>query len=301
MSARDALQQGYFPLNASPAVHITRVPFANTLGLVWEGGDAAGARVKLPFSSAAATADKHAVDSMAILALIDHACSAAVFLALPCPTLVATLDLRCEFAAASEPGEDVLCTAQTQYLAQGFALVRASAANKGSGRQLAYASSAYALGAHPGMKGKEAAAQALQNVAVGHEHHDGFQQMLGLQRFGGAFRMPFDERLIGAVSLPSVHGGATAAALALAAGGHAEAAIEPAGPWRPLTLSVHYLRAVRAEPLLLEPVLRKPGSGSCVVGVAASQGGTEKNVALAECLLVRANSEPSARATESLR
>lgn len=301
MSARDAKQRGYFPSNASPRVHLARVPFASTLGLIWEGGDAAGAHVKLPFNSAAASADKLAVDPMAILALIDHACSAAVYLALPSPTLIATLDLRCEFAAASEPGEDVLCTAQTQYLAGGFAVVRASAFHKVSGRKLAQASSAYALGAHPGMKGRDTATQSQPNVAIEREHHDGFQHMLGLQRFGGGVRMPFHERLIGAVSLPSVHGGATAAALALAAIGHVEATIEPAGSWRPLTLSVHYLRPVRAEPLLMEPVLRKPGGSSCVVGVAASQTGIAKEVARAECLLVHANSGSAVRAKGSPR
>lgn len=287
MSARDAAQRGFFPFDASAEVHLTRVPFAGTLGLVWQGGDTDGARVRLPFSSAVACADRLAVDAMAILASIDHVCSAAVYLSLPRRALIATLDLRCEFIAESEPGEDVVCTALTHYLDDRFALVRATAVHRSGGRPLAYAGSAYALGAHPGMKGKEAAPRASQLDATGREHHDGFHQMLGLDPFGEGFRMPFHQRLIGAVSLPSVHGGATAAALGLAAGAHVETAPHPGGRWRPLTVSVNYLRAVRAEALLLQPLLRKPGSHNCMVGVAATQAGYGKEVAHAECLLVR--------------
>jgi acyl-coenzyme A thioesterase PaaI-like protein len=231
------------------------------------------------------------VDPLAILAQVDHACSAAVYLALPRPSLIATVDLRCEFAAAPEPGSDVLCTALTQYLDCGFAIVRASAVSTATGRCLAYASSAYAVGAHPGMKGKEVAAEAWLKPSMAREVHKGFENMLGLLPDGANFCLPFHERLVGAVSLPSVHGGATAAALALAACGNAAATVEPNAQWRPLTLSVHYLRAVRAEPLLLQPVLRKPGARSCVFGVAATQSGAGKDVAHAECLLVRGNAD----------
>lgn len=297
MSAREAVQQGFFPLEANPAAHMSRVPFACTLGFIWEGSDAQGARVRLPFNGAVAAADGLAADPLAILALLDHTCSAAVYLALPRPSLIATVDLRCEFAAAPEPGEDVVCTALTQYLDR-FAIVRATATSTASGRPLAYASSAYAVGAHPGMKGKKVAPEAWLKTGIVREVHEGFEQMLGLQPHDTNFCLPFHDRLVGAVSLPAVHGGATAAALALAACGHAATTVERSAIWSPLTVSVHYLRAVRAEPLWLQPVLRKPGAHSCVIGVTAAQSDAGKEVAHAECLLVRRNADHAGQPRE---
>lgn len=279
---------GFFPLQANPAEHMTRVPFATALGLVWEGGADRTARVRLPMSRAVASADGRQLDSLALLALLDHSCSAAVYLALPRPSLVATIDLRCEFAHDVEPGVDAICCASTQYLDEHFAIVRATAVSATSGRCLVYASSTYAVGAHPGMAGKEVTAEAWLRPGVGHEPQQSFRGMLALQPDGADFTLPFHQRLVGAVSLPAVHGGATAASLTLAAATHVEGTIAPPGSWAPLSVSVHYLRAVQARPLSIKPMLRKPGARSCVVGVSSSQGDAGKESAHAECLLVRA-------------
>ena len=279
---------GFFPLNANPAAHMARVPFATTLGLVWEGSMDRTAHVRLPMSEAVAALDGERVDSLALLALLDHSCSAAVYLALPRPSLLATVDLRCEFAHRAEPGADVICRASTHFLDDHFAVVRATAVSAASGECLAYASSTYAVGAHPGMAGKEVAAEAWLQPGIGRKPQQSFRGMLALQAGTSDFILPFHDRLVGAISLPAVHGGATAAALALAAASHAERIIEPACSWDPLSVTVHYLRAVQARPLTVRPVLRKPGARSCVVGVSSFQGDAGKETAHAECLLVRA-------------
>lgn len=278
---------GFFPLDANPAEHMARVPFASALGLVWEGGADRTAQVRLPMNRAVASPDGLRVDPLALLALIDHCCSAAVYLALPRPSLLATVDLRCEFAQRGEPGADVVCRATTQHLDDHFAVVRATAVSAATGECMAYASSTYAVGAHPGMAGKTAAPEAWLQAGIAREPHRSFRGMLALQAEGPDFVLPFHERLVGAVSLPAVHGGATAAALTLAAATYAGRAIEPAGDWFPLSVTVHYLRAVQARPLTVRPVLRKPGARSCVVGVSSFQGDVGKESAHAECLLVR--------------
>jgi acyl-coenzyme A thioesterase PaaI-like protein len=117
--------------------------------------------------------------------------------------------------------------------------------------------------------------------------HLDFESMLDLRSRMGRFELPFHERLIGAVSLPAVHGGATAASLALSACHLAQSQVSAVRRWQPLTVTVHYLRAVRGESLIVEPVLRKPGTASCEIGVSGMQSNTSKQVVHAECLLVQ--------------
>lgn len=282
---------GFFPLDANPAAHMARVPFAATLGFVWEGSEDGAARVRLAFDAATATPDGRCIDPLVLLALLDHACSASVYLALPRPALIATVDFRCEFTRATRPGADVFCRARTQFLDAHFAVVRAEAASPATGEVVAYASSTYAIGAHPGMARKEVAAEAWLKPGLARETHPSFRSLLGLQGMQDEFQLPFHERLVGAVSLPAVHGGATAAGLVLAAMRQASVSIEPAAAWQPLSVTVHYLRAVQARPLHIRPALRKPGARSCVFGVTSHQDDSTRECAHAECLLVRAPSQ----------
>jgi acyl-coenzyme A thioesterase PaaI-like protein len=277
---------GFFPLDANPAAHMARVPFAATLGFVWEGGEDGLARVRMPLDAAAAAPGGHVIDPLALLALLDHGCSASVYLALPRPALIATVDFRCEFAHPIEAGADVACRARTQFLDAHFAVVRAEAVSTTSGHVVAYTSSTYAIGAHPGMARKEVAAEAWLQPGIAREPQRDFRSMLGLRGHQGEYQLPFHDRLVGAVSLPAVHGGATAAALVLAAMKEAEATIQPAAAWQPLSVTVHYLRAVQAQALHVRPALRKPGARSCVVGVSSHQGDPARECAHAECLLV---------------
>lgn len=285
------LAMGFFPLDANPAAHMARVPFAHTLGFVWEGDEHRTARVRLPLSAAATVKDEGRVDRLAMLALLDHACSAAVYLALPRPSLIATVDLRCEFGGIPDIGADIVCEARTQHLDEHFAVVRASASSARTGTLLAWASSTYAVGAHPGMAGKKVDIHAWSQPAVASAPQQDFRSMLALSGERD-FELPFHERLVGAVTLPAVHGGATSAALTLAAMRTAQRAVEPASAWEPLSVTVHFLRAVQARGLSIRPTLRKPGSRRCIVGVSSFQRDACRESAHAECLLSRALDTP---------
>lgn len=278
---------GFFPLDANPAAHIARVPFAQALGFVWkDDDDSRVARVLLPFAPAVSYGMPAGIDPLALLGLLDHTCSAAVYLALPRPALIATVDLRCEFLHPLVPGADVACTAQTEFLNDRFAVVRAQACCAQTGRRVALASSTYAVGTHPGMAGREIDPNAWLQPPARHACPMGLRSLLALEPDGSAWRMPFQPRLVGAVSLPAVHGGASFAALALAALQFAARAATPARRWRPLSLSASYLRAVQAQTLVIQPVLRKAGPRSCVVGVSSHQSDPAKPAVHAECLFV---------------
>jgi acyl-coenzyme A thioesterase PaaI-like protein len=291
MSQTPARWIGFFPAAADPATHLASVPYARALGFVWERGDHDGVRMRMPFSAGVSTADGQGIDPLATLGLLDHACSAAVYLSLDSPTLIATIDLRTEFAEPHEAGSDVICTARTQFNDGAFALVRAQTQSAASGRVLAYASSAYAIGSHPGMKGKNPAPLQVSESAPGpvDRAYASFAQTLGLESGADGLEMPFRHRLIGSLSLPALHGGSTGAALVCSALAIAQDEQGGDALWRPLTVDVHYLSAVRASTVRLRPAIRKAGRRSCVVSVSALQGADAREVTHAECLLVRSS------------
>ena len=266
---------------------MARVPFARTLGFVWESNQDATARVRLPLSANAGSPSGKRIDPLAVLALLDHACSASVYLALPAPSLIATLDLRCEFAHEILAGSDVVCQAQATYLDDAFAVVRASAVDSASGQVVAYASSTYALGTHPGMTKSEVEAKSWTESQVQRVEHPSFQDLLGLQ-FDSPQRgwLPFQKCLVGAVSLPAVHGGASAASLVIAAIRLAAHEMPTQARWRPQSVTVNYLRAVHTAPLELRPHVRKPGRRACVVAVSSFQAEPSQEAVHGECLLV---------------
>ena len=63
----------------------------------------------------------------AITTLLDGACGMAIFLAMPRPTRIATIDLRIDYMAASEKGRDVLCLAECTKLTRQVAFGKAVA------------------------------------------------------------------------------------------------------------------------------------------------------------------------------
>ncbi len=279
---------GYFP-SGDPDTHLRSLPYARALGLQWENGNGACVRVRLPYSSSVRAADRAAIDSLATLGLLDHICSAAVYSSLDRPKLIATLDLRVEFADDPQSEGDIVAQAQTTYIDGAFSLVRAEAVCARSGRRVAYASSAYALGVHPGMRGNttETTVQKCEAGPGQPETHDGFLRMLGLQNSVQGFVLPFDRRLIGAISLPSLHGGATGAAMAAAAAEEARKGVDGNAPSRALTLAIQYLRAAGAAPVLMQTRVLKRGFRASVISVIAEQGTPAQTVAQAECLFVR--------------
>lgn len=276
---------GHFPNGADPRTHLSRMPYPQTLGFEWLKGADDG--VVLQMWPDAANRDANgALHTMAILSLVDHACSAAVYQALSEPKHIATIDLRCEFADEPGTGAGVDCHAKTVHIDGNFAIVRASVVCQVSGKHLAYASSAYAIGAHPGMQNKTdvSLSRSFATAALRHPPAH-FESMLGLREAGGGWVLPFSESLIGGLSLPSMHGGAIGASLTMAAISLAQRELEMQAAWRPLTVSIQYLRAVEALPTRIEASLRKRGRRSCVVSSSASQTAGRES-AIADCLLV---------------
>ncbi|MEO8297104.1 MAG: PaaI family thioesterase, partial [Burkholderiales bacterium] len=234
---------GHFP-SGDPVTHARALPYARALGLHWQDVGPARAGLRLPFSDRVADARRGTVHPLALLGQLDQACSAAVFAGLEQPALIATLDLRVDYAAPPAPQGELLCTAQTTYMDASTALVRAHAVCVSSGATVAYASSAYAIGAHPGMRDREATVRQDSFAPDPAEWapHDSFEQMIDLQRDGDGWVMPFHRRLVGAASLPSLHGGSTGAAMALAAVDLVRGQCPPVPALRWLGLSVRYLR-----------------------------------------------------------
>ncbi|MEO9230714.1 MAG: hotdog domain-containing protein [Devosia sp.] len=276
---------GFFPFGADPATHLARIPYGQVLGFSWEKGGIEG--VSLGMRQVPACSDaRGAIHRLALLALMDHSCSAAVYQALPAPQTLATIDLRCEFAAAPSPAADVRCLARTVHLDDRFAIVRAVATCVETGAELAFASSAYALGAHPGMQGKAPAlAPYRPSFDIQKAQGESFEKLLGLQGEGPVWQLPFKEQLIGSLSLPSMHGGAIGAALAFAAIEQARSSVDADTAWLPLTITLQYLRAVESRLTRIETTVRKRGRRSCVISSSASQSAGKK-AAYAECLLV---------------
>lgn len=276
---------GHFPHGADPRTHLARMPYPQALGFVWLKGGGDG--VVLQMWPDAANRDANgALHTLALLSILDHACSAAVYQALSEPKHIATIDLRCEFADAPGPGAGVDCHALTVHIDGSFAIVRASVVCQVSGKHLAYASSTYAIGAHPGMQNKTVVplSQSFAAAASRHPPAD-FESILGLREADAGWVLPFSDSLIGGLSLPSMHGGAIGASLTLAAISLAQRELEMQAAWRPLTVSIQYLRAVEALPTRIEASLRKRGRRSCVVSTSASQTAGRES-AIADCLLV---------------
>ena len=281
------VKEAFFPLGADPQTHISRVPFASYLGLRWEGRRGDTACVRMMPSSGVSERSGQTIDPLAVLSMIDHVCSASVYLALPAPSLIATIDLRVEFAIASIPSQAIVCEATTNFIDSNFAFVRAIAKIEETGEVIAYASSTYAVGSHPGMAGKSVQESAWLNSGKVAQQASTFLETIGLPSVGnGVLELQFAPHLIGAVTLPALHGGAGASAVVLGAIELAKQSVLPARSWRVLSVTISFLRAVRASDLHIRASLRKTGKKSCVVSVEAHQEDVGKQHIRAECILV---------------
>ena len=85
------------------------------------------------------------------------------------------------------------------------------------------------------------------------------------------------DRLIGAVSLPALHGGSVASLLATAAGDLAQSATDACL----VAITIQYLRAARAENVDAEAEWEKRGARSSVVAAVARQAQGSREVARA--------------------
>lgn len=277
-----------------PAGHLGMVPFTSAVGVRWGGVRDGTAEMRLPFSSAVQDAATGGVDERALVAMLDHVSSAGVFAQMREAVPIATLDLRVAFQRPAPPGADVIFTARATHLAETVAFVNA-AAHAGDGTALATASATFILGSSPGGERDGGAAgvwKPARKFHVGDVAALGsFEQFLGLARHGLHVRMEFADRLVGAVSLPALHGGMVASLLVSAA--RTAAAAELGRVNRLATISVQYLRAGRAEATSAVGSFDKRGARSAVLSVTAKQAHGAREVAHAQCIFVTPDDGPA--------
>lgn len=286
-----------------PAQHLLHVPYTRAAGVRYAGPLASGGiSLSQPFRAAVADPATGAIDQRAIAAFLDHACGVAVYLTLPEAMPTATLDLRVAFPQAPAAGEDVLCEAAIVFADAALAVVNATVRGAQSGRLLASGSGCFIVGAHPGQgPGKKLAdpwhstspeivLAAVADVA----DFASFSQLLGLKKLlapsGGAVEIAFEPHLVGAVSLPALHGGVTAAALASAAQA-CMAALPGIGmsgkpDARLASISIQYQRAGQAKTLTARARIDKQGGRTSNLSVHATQDDGARVVATAQCVFL---------------
>ncbi|MDM0015157.1 hypothetical protein QTH87_22120 [Variovorax sp. J22P168] len=277
---------GFYPAG-DPALHLRSMAYPRALDLRWNGQANGRISILLPFGESVLDVRRRAVDPLAILGALDHACSAGVYAGLMQAQLIATVDLRVEFADQPTDGNDVMCEAWTVWSDAGWALTRAEARCASTGAALAFASSAYAKGSHPGAA-KTGAALSIAPPPQTHAllEAGGFAALLGLQHSDLGTTMPFREALVGAQSLPSLHGGSTAAALgATSLHTSRRLALDAARPRRLLSVAVQFLRAAGASATSVAADIVKSGARIDVLTAIAHQGDLARPVARAECVV----------------
>ncbi len=270
------------------AAHLRSVPFPHAAGARFSGTREREVELRLSYARLVRAPGGVAVDERAIMAMLDHACGAAMYAALAEPVPIATLDLRVAFQRPVPEGADILVAARTTHIAGMTAFVEASACAAGGGPALVTASGAFMVGAHPGgATGSDMPDpwQSARQIDIGDlSQLDSFEEFLCLARHGRYVRMEFSDRLIGAVSLPALHGGAVAALLATAAA-------DLAGTERAtrlVAITIQYLRAGRAETLTANAEWEKRGARSSVVAAVARQSHGAREVARAQCTFMAA-------------
>ena len=269
------------------AAHPLMVPLTSAVGAHWIGAHDGSVELCLPYARLVRDANGDGIDDRAIMALLDHACGAAVYASLKRPVPIATLDLRVAFQRAAPAATDIVVTAHTSHVTPMAAFVSA-AAHAGAGAALATASATFIIGAAPGGERDADVAEPwkpARTFDVGDVASlDSFQEFLGLVSDGSKLLMPFADRLIGAVMLPALHGGAVASLLASAAQTLAATASER--PERLASISVQYLRAGRAEATTGSAAFDKRGARSMVISASAKQAHGAREVARAQCVFV---------------
>lgn len=161
---------------------------------------------------------------------------------------------------------------------------------------MASGSGCFIVGAHPGQgPGKKlvdpwhsttpAIAQAAEADAA---DFASFAQFLGVRDLqessGGAVELVFQPHLVGAVSLPALHGGVTAATLASAARAGMAASGKPGA--RLASIALQYQRAGQAKTLIARARIDKQGGRTSNVSVSATQDDGARVVATAQCVFL---------------
>ncbi len=284
---------GAWPLR-DPVGHLHVVPLTRALGARWGGIQTGTATLHLPYSQAICNPATGGIDERAIMALLDHACSSAIYARITRSPPIATLDLRVAFQRDAPAAADAIVTAHATHITETVAFVSAAAhagegaAHAGEGAALATCSATFFIGSSPGGE-REGGAAGIGKPARDFDIGDlsrvrSFEEFLGLARHGSHVRMEFADRLVGAVSLPALHGGAVASLLVSA--GRTAALAEPGRAGRLAAITVQYLRAGRAEATTATAVAEKRGARSAVLSVTAKQAHGSRVVATAQCIFV---------------
>ena len=125
---------------------IDLVPFNRALGIESLAFAAGRASLRLPYrDDLADPLGGGGMHGGALTALLDAACGAAVFMKLPRPVSIATLELRLDHLERPLAGRDVVCEATCTSITRHVAFVRAEAWHE-AGALIATASGSFMLG-----------------------------------------------------------------------------------------------------------------------------------------------------------
>ena len=107
---------------------IAAVPYNAALGLEVVDFGAGTATIRLPYKpELVGNPENGVLHGGVVTGLIDATCGLAVFMKLPEPTRIATLDLRIDYLKPATPGEPLHARAECYKLSKQVAFVRASA------------------------------------------------------------------------------------------------------------------------------------------------------------------------------
>lgn len=129
------------------------VPHNKALGLAMVDLQDGEARMRLPYSAdLVGNRETGVLHGGAITSLMDACCGAAVFMRLPTPVPIATLDLRIDYLRPADPGRDVLAHATCFRLTRNVAFVRGVAYHDDEADPVAAAAGAFMLATAPGRR-----------------------------------------------------------------------------------------------------------------------------------------------------
>ena len=122
------------------------VPHNRALGLVTLELEDHRASFRLPYQPhLVGNPETGVLHGGAISSLMDACCGAAVFMALPQPMPIATLDLRIDYLAPAPPGRDVIARADCYRVTRNVAFVRGIAYHDDEAHPIAAAAGAFML------------------------------------------------------------------------------------------------------------------------------------------------------------
>jgi uncharacterized protein (TIGR00369 family) len=122
------------------------IPHNRALGLRFVDHAPGVAWIKLPYDEKlVGNSDTRVLHGGAISSLLDSTCGAAVFIKMPEPTRIATLDLRIDYLRPATPDHDVMCKAECFKLTRHVAFVRALAFHDDESDPIAAAAGSFVI------------------------------------------------------------------------------------------------------------------------------------------------------------